>query len=257
MKISFEWVSFKTIVQREARRSFRVWPQAFLPSIITTILYFLIFGRIIGARIGSISGFSYTQYIAPGLIMMQIITSSYASSVSGFFAAKFQRQIQEILVSPTSPVTLLLGYMVGGVVRGLLVGLMVTIIALFFTHLHIHNFAALIVVVVLSASMFSLAGLFNAIYAKSFDDITIVPTFILAPLTYLGGVFYSLNSLPKFWQDFSLINPIVYIINAFRFGFLGLTDASIFVAFAIMVLFNSILFFSIFYLIEKGNGMRD
>ncbi len=257
MTITIEWVSFRTIVKREAKRAFRVWPQSFLPAIITTILYFIIFGRVIGTKVGMMNGFSYTQYIAPGLIMMQIITSSYSSSVSGFFLAKFQRQIQEIVVSPTSSVTLLLGYMTGGVVRGLIVGLIVSVIALFFTHLQIHSFAVLIAIVVLSSSLFSIAGLLNAVYAKNFDDVTIVPTFILTPLTYLGGVFYSLNSLPKFWQMISLVNPIVYIINAFRYGFLGFADASIPIAFVIMILFNLILFICTYYLINKGRGIRD
>lgn len=257
MKITLDWVSFITIVKREARRSLRVWPQSFLPSVITTILYFIIFGRVIGSRVGAMGGFSYTQYIAPGLIMMQIITSSYSSSVSGFFVAKFQRQIQELIVSPTSAVTLLLGYMMGGMVRGLLVGVIVAIIALCFTHLHIYNFLVLIGIVILSASLFSLAGLLNAIYARTFDDITIVPTFILTPLTYLGGVFYSLNLLPKFWQMLSLVNPIVYIINAFRYGFLGLADASIVLAFVLTVLFNVILFVCTYYLIQKGSGLRE
>lgn len=257
MKMTLDWISFTTIVKREARRSIRVWPQSFLPSIITTILYFIIFGRVIGAKVGMIGGFSYTQYIAPGLIMMQIITSSYSSSVSGFFAAKFQRQIQELIVSPTSAITLLFGYMMGGVVRGILIGAIVAIIALCFTHLHIYNFLVLISMVILSASLFSLAGLLNAIYAQTFDDITIVPTFILTPLTYLGGVFYSLNLLPKFWKILSLVNPIVYIINAFRYGFLGLADASIVLAFILTLFFNVILFFCTYYLIQKGSGLRE
>ncbi len=257
MKLALAWVAFKTIVTRESKRTFRVWRQSFLPAVVTSILYFVIFGRVIGARVGMMSGFSYLQYIAPGLIMMQIITSAYTSSVSAFFIAKFQRQIQELLVSPMPAYVIMLGFVVSAIIRGVIVGIIVTIVALLFTHLHIHSWLVMIGVVLFSSILFALAGLVNAIYAKTFDDITIVPTFILAPLTYLGGVFYSIHLLPPFWQSISLVNPVAYIINAFRFGILGIADASVTVAFLVMSMFILLLFVFANYLINSGRGLRE
>lgn len=257
MRANLAWVAFSTIVIRESRRTFRVWKQSFLPSVVTSFLYFVIFGHVIGQRVGEMAGFPYMQYIAPGLIMMQVITSAYMSGVSAFFIAKFQRQVQEILVSPMPPYVIVFGFMISAIIRGVVVGVIVTMIALFFTHLHIHSWLVILAVVLCSACMFALAGLVNAIYARNFDDINIVPTFILAPLTYLGGVFYSINLLPSFWQKVSLINPVAYIINAFRYGFLGVADASVTIAFLVMLFFIVILFIFAFNLIKNGRGLRE
>lgn len=257
MKRELAWTAFKTIVIRESRRTFRVWRQSFLPAIVTSVLYFIIFGRVIGLRIGDMGNFPYIQYIAPGLIMMQIISSAYTSSVSAFFMAKFQRQIQELLVSPMTAPVIVLGFVVSAVIRGVIVGIIVTIIALLFTHLHIHAWWAVICIVLCASCLFALAGLINAIYAKSFDDITIVPTFVLTPLTYLGGVFYSISLLPPLWQKLSLFNPIVYIINVFRYGILGITDASTMLAFVILGLFILTLFIIAYNLINSGRGLRE
>lgn len=257
MKIALAWVAFSTIIVRECRRTFRVWKQSFLPAVVTSTLYFVIFGRIIGQRVGMMDNFPYIQYIAPGLIMMQVITSAYTSGVSAFFFAKFQKQIQELQVSPMPAYVIVLGFMVSAIIRGVVTGALVTMITLFFTHLHVHSWLAVIAVVLCSSCMFALAGLVNAIYAKTFDDISIVPTFILAPLIYLGGVFYSISLLPKSWQLISFINPVVYIINTFRFAILGITDAPIMLAFMVMVLFIVILFIFAYYLVNSGRGLRE
>lgn len=257
MKLAYEWVAFKTILIREIRRAFRTWPQSLLPAIVTSTLYFIIFGRVMGQHIGMMHHFSYIQYIAPGLMMMQIISSAYTSSAFGLFMAKFQRQIQELLVSPMSAATLLFGFMAGAVLRGMIIGILVGCIAIFFTHLYFFSALIIISVVICSAALFALAGIINAIYAKNFDDISFVPNFILTPLTYLGGVFYSINLLPPFWQKLSLINPIVYIINVFRYGFLGISDTSIALAFVTIISILIILFIFAYYLINKGVGLRE
>lgn len=257
MKRELAWIAFKTIVIRESKRTFRVWRQSFLPAMVTSVLYFVIFGKIIGHRVGVMNGFTYMQYIAPGLIMMQLVTGAYTSGVSAFFIAKFQRQIQELQVSPMPPYVIVLGFTVSAIIRGVVVGMIVTVIALLFTHLHIHSLGIIISVSLCSACLFSLAGVINAVYAKTFDDITIVPTFILAPLTYLGGVFYSIQLLPPFWQAISLLNPIVYIINAFRFGILGIADTSMLLAFTVMGMLILILYIFAHYLIKTGKGMRE
>jgi ABC-2 type transport system permease protein len=257
MKMALAWVAFCTIVVRETRRTFRVWRQSFLPAIVTSTLYFVIFGKIIGQKVGMIDQFPYIQYIAPGLIMMQVITSTYTSGASAFFMAKFQKQIQELQVSPMPAYVIVLGFMISAIVRGIITGILVTAITLFFTHLHVHSWLIIIAVTLCSSILFALAGLVNAIYAKTFDDITVVPTFILAPLTYLGGVFYSINLLPKAWQLISFINPIAYIINTFRFGILGVADASIVLAFFVMAVLIIILFIFAYYLINSGRGLRE
>lgn len=257
MNASQSWAAFYTIVTRESRRTFRVWKQSFLPAVVTSTLYFIIFGRIIGQRVGTMDQIPYIQYIAPGLIMMQVITSTYTCSVSAFYLARFQKQIQELLVSPMSAYIMVLGFMVSALIRGIITGTIVTIIAMLFTHLHLYSLITILAMMFSSSVMFALAGLINAIYAKSFDDITIVPTFVLTPLTYLGGVFYSINLLPQSWQLISFINPIVYIINTFRFGFLGVADASIGLAFAIVLCLIVILFIFAYYLIKTGRGIRE
>jgi ABC-2 type transport system permease protein len=215
------YIALQTIVTKEVRRFTRIWVQTLLPPAITMSLYFVIFGNIVGSRVGQMGGFDYMQYIVPGLIMMAVITNSYSNVVSSFYSAKFQRSIEELMVSPVPPQIILSGYVIGGMVRGLLVGLIVTVLSLFFTQLHIHHVGIIIYSVLLTSILFSLGGFINAVFAKSFDDISIVPTFVLTPLTYLGGVFYSIDNLSPFFQTVSLFNPIVYMVNTFRYGILG------------------------------------
>jgi ABC-2 type transport system permease protein len=219
-------------------------------------LYFVIFGNLIGTRIGMMGGFNYMQYIAPGIIMMAVITNSYSNVVSSFFGAKFQRHIEEILVAPVPNVLILCGYVGGGVARGIIVGLVVTVVALFFTDIQIHSYWITLSVVVLTATLFSIGGFINAIYATKFDDISIVPTFVLTPLTYLGGVFYSIDLLPDFWRTLSLGNPVLYMVNAFRFGFLGVSDIDLGTAFAVIILFTIGLFYFSLSLLRRGVGIR-
>jgi ABC-2 type transport system permease protein len=251
------WVGFRTIVIREFGRIMRIWGQTLVPPAITATLYFLIFGSLIGRRIGDMGGFTYMQYIAPGLIMMSVITNSYGNVVSSFFGAKFGRHIEELLVAPLPNWLIVLGYITGGVLRGLLVGLVVTLIALFFTHLQVRHLPVVLAAVLLTSIVFSLCGFINAVFAKNFDQITFVPTFILTPLTYLGGVFYSIAMLPDLAQHVSRANPILYMVNAFRFGFLGVSDVRVPVAFAIMLLAVGTLFGMSVWLMEKGTGTRE
>jgi ABC-2 type transport system permease protein len=251
------WVGFRTIVIREFSRIVRIWAQTLVPPAITATLYFVIFGSLVGRRIGGMDGFSYTQYIAPGLIMMSVITNSYGNVVSSFFGAKFGRHIEELLVSPLPNWLIVLGYVAGGLMRGLLVGVVVTVIALFFTRLHVEHLAIVCGAVLLTALVFALCGFINAVFATNFDQITFIPTFILTPLTYLGGVFYSITMLPGWAQQASLANPILYMVNAFRYGFLGVSDVDVGVAFAIMVLAAVTLFASSVWLMNKGTGTRE
>jgi len=249
-------IAFQTIVRKEITRFTRIWAQTILPSAITTVLYFVIFGNLIGQRVGTMDGFSYMQYIAPGLIMMSVINNSYANVVSSFYSTRFQKSVEELLVSPTPNWIILLGYVSGGVARGLIVGVVVAIIALFFTKLQVHHLPIMILVVFLSSLLFSLAGMANAIFARKFDDVSIIPTFILTPLTYLGGVFYSIKMLPSFWQHVSMANPILYMVNAFRFGILGVSDINIITAFTLIVIFCVALFMFNLFLLNRGIGIR-
>ncbi|MEL7186482.1 MAG: ABC transporter permease [Pseudomonadota bacterium] len=257
MNIGLNLVAVKTIVQKEMVRVLRIWIQTIVPPAITMTLYFIIFGNLIGRRIGTMDGFDYMSYIAPGLIMMSVITNSYGNVVSSFFGAKFSRHIEEMLVSPMSNASIIIGHVAGGVLRGLLVGLVVTVIALFFTDLSVANPFVMVSVVLLSSIVFSLAGFINAIFAKKFDDISIVPTFVLTPLTYLGGVFYSISLLPEFWQTVSKANPILYMVNAFRYGILGVSDISIAHAYAILLVFVVGLFSACLLLMNRGVGIRE
>lgn len=250
------WIAFQTIVTKEILRFFRVWTQTMLPSAITMILYFVIFGRLMGARIGTLQGFTYVQYIAPGLIMMAVITNAYSNVTSSFFLAKFQRSIEELLVSPTPNYLILAGFVTGAVIRGLMVGLVVTFISIFFAKFTVHHIGLTALVVFLSALLFSLAGFINAIFAKKFDDIAIIPTFVLTPLTYLGGVFYSIHMLPPFWHYISLFNPILYMVDTFRYGFLGVSDVNIVFSLVIIVSLIFILLGYALYLLNKGTGIR-
>ncbi len=250
-------IALKSILTKEIQRFMRIWVQTLVPPAITISLYFVIFGSLIGSRIGNMGGFDYMSFIVPGLIMMSVITNSYSNVASSFFSAKWQRNVEEMLVAPVPNWVIVAGYVGGGMSRGILVGLIVTLVSLFFVDIHIYNLWVIIATVCLTSAVFALGGLINAIFAGSFDDISIIPTFVLTPLTYLGGVFYSISLLPDFWQGVSQINPIVYMVNAFRYGFLGISDVSITVAFSVILLFISVLFALAMTLISKGIGLRS
>jgi ABC-2 type transport system permease protein len=251
-------VALNTIVRREIVRIVRIWTQTLIPPAITMTLYFVIFGKLIGSRIGTIQGgFSYMQYIVPGLVMMSVINNCYANISSSFFGAKFSRAVEEMLVSPMPNWVILLGYVTGAVARGLVVGAMVLGIALLFTSLHVAHPFITFLSVLLGATIFSLAGFVNAVYAKKFDDIALVPTFILTPLTYLGGVFYSVNMLSEPWRAISHANPILYMVNAFRFGVLGISDVDVGIAFVVMLGFVVGLSIVALQLLKRGVGLRS
>ncbi len=249
--------AFMTIVTKEVLRFTRIWMQTLLPPAITTTLYFIIFGKLIGERIGEMEGYSYIDFIVPGLILMSVIQNSYANVVSSFFSTKLQHYIEELLIAPVPNWVILGGYVVGGVARGTLVGILVTLISLLFTDLSIHSYGLTLMVFVLTSILFSLAGFINAVYATTFDDISIVPTFVLTPLTYLGGVFYSIKLLPDFWQSVSLGNPVLYMINAFRFGILGVSDIDIVAALAIILAFIAGLTVFSLMLLARGVGIKN
>ncbi|ERS10299.1 MULTISPECIES: ABC transporter permease [unclassified Marinobacter] len=250
------WTAFTTIVTREVRRFTRIWPQTLLPPAVTMTLYFIIFGNLIGSRIGEMGGYDYMQFIVPGLIMMAVITNSYSNVVSSFFSMKFQRSIEELLVSPVPNWTILAGYVAGGMARGLSIGLIVTLLSLAFTQLSIHNLLMVIITVILTSALFSLGGFINAMLATKFDDISIVPTFVLTPLTYLGGVFYSIDMLPSFWQGVSMANPILYMVNGFRFGILGVSDVNPFVSLGMILVFIVLLAAVALRMLARGKGIR-
>ncbi|EPF70917.1 ABC transporter permease [Acinetobacter rudis] len=250
-------VALFTLVHKEIRRFMRIWPQTLLPPAITMSLYFVIFGNLVGSRIGQMSGFSYMQFIVPGLIMMAVITNSYANVSSSFFSAKFQKSIEELIMSPVPLYLVLWGYVIGGVTRGILVGAIVTAMSLFFTELAIHNVFVTVYTIIITSLLFSLGGFINAVYAKSFDDISIIPTFVLTPLTYLGGVFYSISALSPFWQNLSLINPIVYMVNAFRYGILGHSDVNVSLSLIVITFCCAILYGIAYYLLAHSSGMRE
>ncbi|MBP9216264.1 MAG: ABC transporter permease [Agitococcus sp.] len=251
------YIALQTIVTKEVRRFTRIWVQTLLPPAITMSLYFVIFGNIVGSRVGQMGGFDYMQYIVPGLIMMSVITNSYSNVVSSFYSAKFQRSIEELMVSPVPPHIILTGYVIGGMVRGLLVGLIVTLLSLFFTQLHISHLGVIIYSVLLTSILFSLGGFINAVFAKSFDDISIVPTFVLTPLTYLGGVFYSIDNLSPFFQTVSLFNPIVYMVNTFRYGILGVSDVDVTLSLSLITVGTIGLYFYALRLLSSGRGMKE
>lgn len=250
-------IAFRTIVIKEIFRFIRIWPQTLLPPAITTALYFLIFGKLIGARIGTIGGASYMDYIVPGIILMSVISHAYANVVSSFYSTKFQRNIEELLVAPIPNWVILSGYISGGIVRGMLVGAVVTLISLLFAEIKINNIAITLSIALLTATVFALAGFINALLAESFDDISIIPNFVLTPLSYLGGVFYSTDMLPGLWQTISMGNPILYMINAFRYGLIGVTDVDIKLAFIITGGFIVTLTLFSLYLLHKGIGIKN
>lgn len=249
-------IALQTILTKEITRFTRIWSQTILPPAITMTLYFIIFGKLIGSQIASIHGYSYMEYIVPGLVMMSIITNSYANTSSSFFSAKFTRSIEEMLVSPMSNFIVLIGFTLGGVLRGLTVGIVVIFISLFFTHVLIHHLFIVIMMAVLSAIVFSLAGLINGIFAKKFDDISFIPTFVLTPLTYLGGVFYSVTQLPWIWQKISFFNPVLHLVDIFRYGMLGISQIPITLGMSLVVSLVIILFASCLFLLKKGVGIR-
>ena len=257
MTLAEQYVAFMTILRKEIRRYLRIWTQTLLPSAITMSLYFVIFGSLIGSRIGDMGGFSYMQFVVPGLIMMAIVTNSYANVVSSFFGAKFNHSVEELLVSPTPNYVILMGYVIGGVSRGLLVAVVVTLVSLFFTHMQVHSYFVVVLIVLMTSTLFALAGFINAVFANSFDDISIVPTFVLTPLIYLGGVFYSMDLLPEFWANVSKLNPLVYVVNAFRYGVLGVSDVSLSFSLIMIAVFTVIAFAFSMHLLNSGKRLRQ
>jgi ABC-2 type transport system permease protein len=251
------WVGYSTIVRKEVTRILRIWGQTIVPPAITMTLYFIIFGELIGRRIGDMGGFTYMQFIVPGLVIMSVITNSYGNMVSSFFGAKFGKHIEELLISPLPNWIILAGYMTGALVRGLMVGAVVLAVSLFFTRIEIQHPLIMISVIILTAAVFALAGMVNAIFAQKFDDIAIIPTFILAPLTYLGGVFYSISLLPEFWQRVSAFNPILYMVNGFRLGMLGVSDVSLTMTYTVILTAGAILFVTCLVLLHRGTGLRS
>ncbi|MCX2981452.1 ABC transporter permease [Halieaceae bacterium IMCC14734] len=252
-----KWVAFYTILIKEIRRYLRIWPQTLLPPAITMTLYFVIFGTLIGSRIGEMGGFTYMQFVVPGLIMMSVVTNSYSNVVSSFFGAKFNNSVEELLVSPVPNVIILAGYVMGGVSRGLLVAIIVTCLSLFFADLEVKHFGLTVAIVLMTSVLFCMFGFINAVFANNFDDISIVPTFILTPLIYLGGVFYSLDLLSDFWAGVSALNPLVYVVNGFRYGVLGVSDVDVGFAFAMLALFNVVAFSFCMYLLNTGKRLRQ
>ncbi|MGA2654958.1 MAG: ABC transporter permease [Gammaproteobacteria bacterium] len=257
MRFYQNYIALLTIIRREIARFSRLWIQTVLPPVITTLLYFVIFGHVIGRYVSDMGGVTYIEYIVPGLIMMAIMNNAYANVVSSFFGAKFQRFIDEMLVSPTSNLIILLGYLVGGIARGIGVGFIVAGVAYFFAPIQIHSWGLMLVVALLSATLFSLGGFINAVFSRKFDDITIIPTFVLTPMIYLGGVFYSIHLLPPVWQKISLFNPILYMINAFRYTMLGVSDIAIGPALLMLCGFLIVFFIIAWILLAKGVGLRN
>ena len=251
------YISYYTMLRKELLRIVRIWSQTLLPSVVTSTLYFVVFGAFIGSQIAPIDGFTYMQFIVPGLVMMAVITNSYSNVVSTFYFAKWIRNIDEILVSPTPDWVVILGFVSGGVLRGLLTGILVLLVSLFFTHLAIYNVFVILASLILTSVLFSLGGLINGIYAKGFDGISIVPTFVLTPLTYLGGIFFSISLFPPFWQTVSLFNPILYMVNAFRYGFLGISDVPLWLCFTVLINFTLAFAFVAVYLFKKGIGIKN
>ncbi|NCF64253.1 MAG: ABC transporter permease [Gammaproteobacteria bacterium] len=250
------WVGYKTIVRKEITRILRIWGQTIVPPAITMTLYFIIFGELIGRRIGEMGGFTYMQYIVPGLVIMSVITNSYGNMVSSFFGAKFGKHIEELLISPLPNWIILLGYVTGALTRGLMVGVVVMMVSLLFTRIEIQHPLVMVSVLLLTAVVFALAGMVNAIFAQKFDDIAIIPTFVLAPLTYLGGVFYSIALLPEFWQKVSVVNPILYMVNGFRYGMLGVSDVSLTMTYGVILVAGALLFGWCLLLLKRGTGLR-
>jgi len=251
------WTAFRTLLIKEILRFARIWVQTILPPAITMALYFIIFGKLIGSQIGDIEGFRYIDFIVPGLILMSVISNSYANTVSSFYFSRWNKHIDELLIAPIPNWLILAGYVAGGAARGVIVGIVVTIVASFFSDLSIHSYGITFLVFVLTSVLFSLAGFINGVFANSFDDISIIPTFVLTPLTYLGGVFYSMSLLPEFWQTVSMANPVLYMVNAFRFGLLGFSDINLGFGVLIILAFTLALAVYAHYLISRGVGIKS
>ena len=251
------WIGYQTILIKEITRILRIWPQTLLPPMITMSLYFVIFGAIIGRRVGEMGGMNYIDFIVPGLIMLSVITNAYGNITSSFFGAKFGKHVEELLVSPLPPSIILAGYVSGAVFRALTVGILVWIVAAFFSGIHMHNIWITLSMLLLTAVTFALAGFINAVYAQKFDDISIIPTFVLQPMTYLGGVFFTVGLLPGVTAQIALANPILYMVNAFRYGMLGVSDVSLWLAYAIVVGFGTVLFVASLTLLRRGVGLRS
>ncbi len=255
-KKNIQLIAYKTIVRKEVLRFSRIWKQTLIPPIITNVLYFIIFGNLIGERIGQIEEYNYTDFIFPGLLLMSVITHSYTNTVSSLYISKYHRYIEELLVSPIQNYTILAGFITGGVIRGLSVGIVVILAAQFFVSFTVHSILLMLIIIVLSSTLFAMCGFLNGLFANDWDDINVIPTFIMTPLTYLGGIFFSVSMLPGIWQDIALINPILYLINALRFSMLGITDVSILFSFFIILLFNLILVSFCLYFLNAGKGLR-
>ena len=251
------FIAYYTVVRKDTVRMLRLWKQTFLPSVITTVLYFLVFGTFIGSQLPPIHGFSYIQFIVPGLVMMQVIMNAYSNTSTALFMAKFQRNLDEMIVSPMPEWVIIAGYVTAGIIRGLIIGILVLITALFFTHLTVYDLSAVLGAFVLTCVLFSLGGFLNAMFAESFDTISIIPTFVLTPLTFLGGVFYSISRFPEFWQKVSLANPILYMVNIFRYGFLGVTDVNLALAYGVLISLTIIFLTLILWLFKKGIGLKN
>jgi ABC-2 type transport system permease protein len=250
-------VGYFTIVRKETHRIFRIWTQTILPSVITQSLYFVIFGGLIGSRLGEVGGGSYATFLVPGLVMMSVITNAFSNVASSFFGAKFQRSIEEILVSPMKPWAILAGYVSGGIVRGGAVGGAVFLVALFFAHPHVTHPLPLVFFLFMTCVIFSLLGFLNALFARKFDDVGIIPTFVLTPLTYLGGVFYGIDALPPFWRTVSFFNPIVYMIDGFRYGFSGVASTPVALSALILLVVAAVLTGVCLVLLKKGFGLKN
>jgi ABC-2 type transport system permease protein len=251
------WIAYLTIARREVLRFTRIWVQTIIPPVMMVALYFIIFGKLIGQRVGEMDGMSYVDFLMPGLVLMSIITNSYTNVVSSFYGAKYSRHIEEMQIAPVPDLVILLGFVTGGMARGISVGIAVTLVSLLFTEFRMYSPLVVLLVALLTSCLFSLAGLINAIFANSFDDITIIPTFVLTPLTYLGGIFYSIKLLPDFWQSASLGNPILYMVNSFRYGFRGSSDIDLSTALLVILFFIALLFSVSLVLLSRGTGIRQ
>lgn len=250
-------IAFITIVRKEIARFMRIWPQTLLPPAINTLLYFIIFGNLLGAKIGDIHNISYIQYLAPGFASMVMITSAYNNVASSFFSERFTRNCQELVWSPISKHVMICGYLMGGILRSFLSGTIVLLITLFFTEIHIYHLVYLLAIAFITSSLFATAGFINALFGTKFDSIMTIPTFVLTPLIYLGGIFYSVSMLPSTWQKISLFNPILYIVNSFRYSILNISDVSVHISILVCSAITACLYSVCYYLVTKGQGLTE
>lgn len=257
MNLNIQLIGLLTLTKKEVVRVFRIWKQTLLPPVVTTSLYFLIFGSFIGNRIGRLQDVSYIDFIVPGLIIMSVLTNAYANVSSSVFGQKFQNNIDELLVSPLETPIILCGFLSGGVVRSLVIGTLVAFVSSLFSSFKVYHVGIMILTLLLTSILFSLTGFLNALYAKKFDDIAVIPTFVLTPLTYLGGVFYTVSLLSPFWQKISIFNPILYIVNLFRYSLLGISDINISIALAVLTFLTAALWILSYKLLHKGIGLKS